>query len=62
MNCITIVIILKGIQEIRTETKMTTKQFEKYFFYQRFKKTSTNTVMASRFWLAAYVVRLFDWS
>ena len=33
---------------------------EEYFFHQRYKKAATNTVMASRFWLPAYVVRLSD--
>ena len=38
---------------------MTAKQFEEYFFYQRWKETSTNTVIPFRFWLAAYIVQLF---
>ena len=40
--------------------KMITKQSEEYFFHQRCKKTATNTEMASRFRLAAYIIRLFD--
>ena len=40
--------------------KRITKQSEEYFFHQRCKKTTPNTVMASRIWLADYVVRLFD--
>ena len=60
INCITIVITLEGIEKMKTETKMTTRQFEEYFFHQRCQKTSTNTVMASRFWLAVYIVQLFD--
>ena len=45
---ITIIITLKGNEKINTE-KMTTKQSEEYFFHQRYKEMSTNTVMASRF-------------
>ena len=40
-----------------------TKQSEEYFFHQRCKKTATVmlcTVMASWFWLAAYIIRLLD--
>ena len=59
INSVTIIITLKGIEKLKTE-KMTTKQSEEYFFQQRCEKTSTNTVMASRIWLAAYIVRLFD--
>ena len=36
------------------------KMLEAYFFQQRWKETVTNTVMASRFWLSAYIVQLFD--
>lgn len=36
---------------------MTTTQSEE--FHQRCKKTPTNTVMVSRFFLAAYIVALF---
>ena len=57
INCITIVI---SIEKMKTETKMTTRQFEEYFFHRRCQKTSTNTVMASRFWLAVYIAQLFD--
>ena len=39
---------------------MTTRQSEEYFFHQRCEKMSTNPVIASWFWLAAYAVRLFD--
>ena len=49
---IIIIITLEGIEEINTE-KMTTKHSEEYFLHQRCEKTSTNFVMASRFWLAA---------
>ena len=42
------------------KNKKNKKQSEEYLFHQRCKKTATNTVMASRFWLAAYIVRLFD--
>ena len=59
INYITIVITLEGIEKIKTE-KMTTKQSEEYFLYQRCMKTLTNTVMASRFWLTGYILRLFD--
>ena len=59
INSITIIITLEGIEKINTE-KMTTKRSEEYFFHQWCKETSTNFVMASRFWLAAYIVRLFD--
>ena len=59
INSITIIIILEGIERIKTE-KMTTKRSEEYFFQQRCKETSTNFEMASRFWLAAYIVWLFD--
>ena len=40
--------------------KMTTKHSEECFFHQRCEKTSTYFEMASRFWLAAKIVRLFD--
>ena len=41
---------LEGIEKIKTEKKRkTSKQSEDYFFHQRCKKTSTNTVMASQF-------------
>ena len=33
---------------------------EEYFFYQRYKKVATNIVVASTFWLLAYLVRLYD--
>ena len=59
INSITIIITLEGIEKINTE-KLTTKQSEEYFFHERCWKTSTNTVMASRFWLAAYFIQLFD--
>ena len=51
INCSTIVMTLEGIEEMKTEKKKkkTTKQCEEYFSHQRCKKTSTNTVMASRF-------------
>jgi len=39
---------------------MTAKQSQEYPFHQGCKKTSTHTVMASRFWLAATIARLFD--
>ena len=48
INSITIITTLEGIERINTE-KMTTKQSEEYFFDQRGKKMSKNTVMASRF-------------
>ena len=59
IHSITIIITLEGIERTNTE-KMTTKRVEEYFFHQRCKKTSTNFLMAFRFWLAAYIVRLFD--
>ena len=59
INSITIIITLEGIERINTE-KMTTKWSEEYFFHQRYKETSTNFEMASRFRLAAYIIRLFD--
>ena len=59
LNSVTIIITLEGIERINTE-KMTTKRSEEYFFNQRCKETSTNFEMASRFWLAAYIVWLFD--
>ena len=59
INSITIIITLEGIERINTE-KVTTKRSEEYFFHQRCKEMSTNFVIASRFWLAAYLVRLFD--
>jgi len=59
INSITIIITLEGIEETKTE-KMTTKMSEAYFFHQRWKERVTNTVMASRFWLCAYIVQLFD--
>ena len=49
INSITIIITLEGIEKIKTEKKMTTKQSEEYFFHQRCEKTSTNFEMASRF-------------
>ena len=60
INSITIIITLEGIEKINTEKKMTKKRSEEYFFHQRCEERSTNTVMASRFWLAAYIVRLLD--
>ena len=59
INSITIIITLEGIERINTE-KMTTKRSEEYFFHQWCKEMSTNFAMASQFWLAAYIVRLFD--
>ena len=59
INSVTIIITLEGTERINTG-KMTTKRSEEYFFHLRFKETSTNFVMASRFWLAAYIERLFD--
>ena len=59
INSITIIITLEGIEIINTE-KMTAKRSEEYFFQQRCKETSKNFEMASQFWLAAYIVRLFD--
>ena len=47
-----------GHWENKNWKKKAAKQSEEYFFRQRCKETATNTVMASRFWLAAYVVRL----
>ena len=58
INSITIIITLEDIERINTE-KMTTKRSEEYFFHQRCKDMSTNFEMASRFWLAAYIVWLF---
>ena len=57
INSITImcIITLEGIEEINTE-KMTTKHSEEFFF-QHCEKTSTNF---DWFWLAAYIVQLFD--
>ena len=66
INSITIIITLEGIEKIDTE-KMTTKQSEEYFFHQRYEKTSTNAVMASRFyWLLTsyeydYLILSFHW-
>ena len=40
---------LQGLKKIKSKQKMTTKHPKEYFFYQRYKKTATNTVMASRF-------------
>ena len=48
INSITIIITLEGTERINTEN-MTTKRSEEYFFHRRFKETSTNFVMASRF-------------
>jgi len=31
-----------------------------YFLHQRYKKTARTTLMASRLWLAAYIVQLFN--
>ena len=62
-NCIIIIITQEGTEKIKTEkknNKKITTQSEEYFFNQRCKKTTTNTVMDSRFWLAAHVVGLFD--
>jgi len=39
INLITI-IIKEGIEKIKTEKKITTKQSELYFFHQRYKKTA----------------------
>ena len=59
INSITIIITVEGTERINTE-KMTTKRRKEYFFHQRCKETSTNFEIASRFWLAAYIVWLFD--
>ena len=59
INSITIIITLEDIERINTE-KMTTKRSKEHFFHQRCKETSTNFEMASRFWLATYIVWLFD--
>ena len=39
---------------------MTTKRSEEYLFHLHCKEMSTNSVMASRFRLAAYILRLFE--
>ena len=49
INCFSINITLEGIEKIKTSKKMTTKQFEEYFFHQRWKETSTNIVIPFRF-------------
>ena len=49
-----------GHRENKNWKKLITKQSEEYLFHKRCERTTTNTVMASRFWLAAYIVRLFD--
>ena len=59
INCITIVITLEGIEKIQTE-KWQQDSLKNIIIHQRWKKKGTNTVMASRFWLATYVIRLFD--
>ena len=59
INSISIIITLEGIERTNTE-KMTTKRSEEYFFHQQCKETSANFEMASRFWLAAYIVWSFD--
>ena len=59
INSVTIIITLEDTERINTE-KMTTKRSEECFFHQRCKEMSTNFEMASRFWLAAYIVWLFD--
>ena len=63
INSITIIITLEGIAKTKTEKKSDKKkQSEEYFFHQLCEKTSTNTVIASRFWLAAYITRLLTGS
>ena len=57
INCITVIITLDSTEKIKTEKKMTTKQYEESFFHQCCKKMATNTVMAFGFWLAAYIVQ-----
>ena len=59
INSITINITLE-VTEKKKLKKMKTNHSEEYFFHQRCEKTSTNFEMASPFWLAAYIVRLFD--
>ena len=53
LNCITTIIIVEGIEKIKTEKKMTTKKSEEYFFHQSCNKRAANAVKDSRFWLAA---------
>ena len=55
----TVIITLESIEKIKTE-KNDSKTVWRILFHQRCKKMATKTVMASRFWLAAYIVRLFD--
>ena len=59
MGPITIIITVKGIEEIKTQ-KNDTKQAAEYFFHQSCKKTSTSIVMISTFWFAAYIARIVD--
>ena len=59
INSITIIITLEGTERINTE-KMKTKWSEEYVFHQRCREMSTSFVMASLFWLVAYIVWLFD--
>lgn len=40
--------------------KKITKQTEEFFFHQCCKKIARNTVMASRFWLAASIIWLYE--
>ena len=63
INYFYIIITLEGIEKTKTEKKrkMTTKQSEEYFFHWCCNKTAKNTVTASRFWLAAYIVQLFGY-
>ena len=49
MNSATTIITLEGIEKIKTEKEMTTKQSEEYFFHQRCMKTTTNIEMPCRF-------------
>ena len=55
INCITIIITLEGIERKKLK-RMITKRSEECFF----NVVGTNTSMAPWFWLAAYIVRLFD--
>ena len=55
VNTIIIIITLEDIEEINTE-KMTTKQYEEYFFHQPCEKTSTNFEMAYD-----YLIFTFYW-
>ena len=57
INCITVIISVEGIEKV--ETKKNDKKTVWRIFLSPTLQENVNTVLASRSWLAAYIVRLF---